>query len=312
MELALEIPWWVYCAIPSLLWGAANLVDQHLARHYFKDDAVGLLACIGVFTFFSGMLVLVFCLGKYSANITEIIISVGLGAFFVISLIPYIKALQISEASIVVPLWQLSPVFTLIIAWFFLGEKLGIVQISAMALMIISAMGLVYNFETIKLDSKTLFLMFLACFGVGLFSVGSRYFVQEIHWLLFSGYTMIGYGVFSLAIYTVKPKTMTKTIGLFLDKRNKLIFACLVSMELLSRTAMILYQKALSIAPTAAHVQTVVTGLTPFYVFILTFFFAIIMPSSVAKIKFDKIFLFHVFCVCLMTFGLYLLLIKTR
>ena len=97
--------------------------------------------------------------------------------------------------------------------------------------------------------------------------------------------------------------------SLFKDHNTSLI-VFFILVEILSRGSMLLYQKALSIAPAAVLVQTIVSGLQPFFIFILTVFFALITPSTVQKIKFDKIFAFHLSCVVVMTFGLYLLLIK--
>ena len=302
------MPWWMYCIIPAVFWGVANLVDQHLARKYFVNDATGLLATVGLFTMVSGALVVGYSYGHHDITAKAAIISIGLGLLFILSLVPYIKALQISEASVVIPLWQLSPIFTLIIAWIVLGETLSPLQVGAIILIVIAAMGLVYDFKKIKLDFKTLSLMLMACLGVGIFTVASRYFVQEIHWLLFSGLTMIGYGLFGVIAFSLKPQSFKNMVSIF-KNNSRLLILVFIAMEVVSRSAMIFYQKALSIAP-AAIVQTIVAGFTPLYIFVLTILFAFFTPDTIKKLTYDRVLAFHIFCILIMTIGLYLLLIK--
>ena len=49
---------------------------------------------------------------------------------------PRLRAIQTEEASVVAPLFQASTLFTFLLGWFFLQEKLGWVQIAGAALVV--------------------------------------------------------------------------------------------------------------------------------------------------------------------------------
>ncbi len=304
-----NLPWWVYCVIPAALWATGNLVDQHLARKYFADNALSLLATTGVFGFFSGLIILSFSDSLFTFSAYEISISVGLGALLYLAFLPYFKALQISEARVLVPLFQLSPVFTLIIAWVFLDETLSSLQITAIFIIIISSIGLVYDFKTFSLNLRTLILMIISCIGVAIFTVCSRYYVQNIDWLTFAGLVMMGSALCSVIMFIYSNKALYHAVSVLKNSpRNLIILFILV--EFFSRFAMLFFQKSMTIAPAAAIAQAMVSGLQPFFIFIATIFFALLTPTTVAKITLDKTFALQIASVCFMTFGLYLLLVK--
>ncbi len=56
------------------------------------------------------------------------------GALYLCALTPLLKALRISDASTVIPILQIIPVFSFILAWVFLGETLSFQQIFFSAL----------------------------------------------------------------------------------------------------------------------------------------------------------------------------------
>ncbi len=301
------MPWWIYCIIPAFLWGMNNLVDQHILRKHFPNDALGFMAMCGVFSTISGLVIVLYSAQDYPVTLTQALLFLALGVFSNIAHIPYSKALQIDEASIVVPLFQLIPIFVFIIAWLFLGETITTTQFLASALIIIAAMGVLYDFKAIRFKFETLILMLLTGLGVGIFTVLSRYLGQEIHWIPLAGYIMIGGGLFSASIFLTKKNSFSNSIALFKASPKNLVLLFIL-MELLCRSSMLLFQKALTIAPAATLVQTLVNGIQPFVIFGLTFAFAMLTPSTVAKIKLDRIFAFHLFCVATMTMGLYILL----
>lgn len=303
------MPWWGYCLIPAVLWSVSNLVDQHLSRKYFAGDAGSLMATIGLFSTLSGTIILFFADGLSDLTLPQITISVGLGALLFFSLIFYIKALQISESRVVVPLFQITPIFVSILAWVFLGETLSLTAILAIGIIIIGAIGLVYDFGKIRFNTETLFFMMLTCLGSAIFAVASRYFISdEINWLLFAGLVVIGHGVFGLVYFVISPKKIMTTINVF--KKSSLgILIFFALMEITARGAMLFYQKALSLAPATAYAQTFLTGVKPIIIFGLTFLFALITPATIAKLERGPTLYLNIASIIFMTYGLYLLLI---
>ncbi len=62
------------------------------------------------------------------------------GALYLCALTPLLKALRISDASTVIPILQIIPVFSFILAWVFLGETLSFQQIFGGAVVILGAL----------------------------------------------------------------------------------------------------------------------------------------------------------------------------
>lgn len=52
----------------------------------------------------------------------------------------YLRALQSEEASAVAPFFQLATIFTLLLAYVFLGEKLGLLGLSGVVLIVAGAL----------------------------------------------------------------------------------------------------------------------------------------------------------------------------
>lgn len=300
--------WYVYCLIPAYLWAVANLVDQHLSRKYFKGDSAGLQATTGIFSFVSGIIVITFFGSGHDIAPQQIALLVFLGAFLNLSYIPYIRALQIDESKIVIPLFQMIPVMVFFMAWVFLGEMLTTIQFIASFAIILAAIGISYDFEKWSLKTKTLFLMVLSCLGIAIFDVASRHLVQEIHWVLVAGYTMIGAGLFSASVFLTKRDSFHNAVSLFKTQRVRL-FSIFIVVEMTSRSAMLLFQKAMFVAPATALVQVIIGGFQPLFIIAMTFVFAFFVPDTVARIKIDKMFFWHLLCIGTMSVGLYFLVI---
>src|SRR3989344_5712481 len=123
---------WVFLALMStFIWALANIIDKVLRTKFLKSS-LALTAAFGIISFifsfilflFIGVPLLPFWHG-FSAFMSGIVLTIGL--------IFYLKALAIEEASRVIPLWHLSPIFTLILAVVFLNEVLTPMRYAAFA-----------------------------------------------------------------------------------------------------------------------------------------------------------------------------------
>ncbi len=301
--------WIILSIIPAFFWSITNLIDQHLSRRFFINDAVGLQATTGLFTFISGSLIGLYIYGDYDISLIQAISFLVLGAAYNVAYIPYIKALQLDEAKIVVPLFQLVPVFVFVLAWMFLEETVSLKQAIAGLFIIIAAIGIMYDFKGWQIKYKTLGLMMMSCFGIAALITVNRHIVQETHWLPVAALMMMGSGIFSASIFAVNQKALKNTISLFKENSYKII-VFFIAMEFVGRSAMLLFQKALAIAPAAALVQVTLNGTQSFFIFGLTVLFAIATPSTIAKIDLNRTLAFHLGCVAMMSTALYVLLIK--
>ncbi|MBI4010026.1 MAG: DMT family transporter [Candidatus Aenigmarchaeota archaeon] len=121
---------WIFLAIiATFFWASSNIIDKILRTKYLKSS-IALTASFGIFgTIFSTILFLF--IGIPSIPFQNSIAAFSAGIALCYAIIPYLKALSLEEASRVIPLWHLSPIFTLILAVIFLNEILTLLHYSA-------------------------------------------------------------------------------------------------------------------------------------------------------------------------------------
>ncbi len=112
----------ILALLASLIWAFANNTDKIL-RTKFVRSSLG-LACSFCFISFPLSFSAFLILGFPKTPIIYSIAAFFAGVFLLLCLLCYLKALSMEEASRVVPLWHLTPIFTLILAVIFLGEVL--------------------------------------------------------------------------------------------------------------------------------------------------------------------------------------------
>lgn len=111
---------WVSLALlASALGGFTIIIDKVLLTKYAKDW-IYLTAFLGVIVF------LPFLIFPFFINIFTSVIFIGIlaGVFFRLAVFSYMKALSFEEASRVIPLWLMSPIFVLVLERIFLEEQL--------------------------------------------------------------------------------------------------------------------------------------------------------------------------------------------
>lgn len=135
--------WFLIGLIPPALWSITNHLDKYLISRYFKGGGVGALM---VFSSLIGLVLIPFILifhpevlhvGVWNA------VLIGLnGFFYILAVLPYFYALGKDETSIAVPLFQLIPVFSYVLAYFVLGETLSPAHLVGGGLIVLGAIGI--------------------------------------------------------------------------------------------------------------------------------------------------------------------------
>ena len=156
--------WFLIALIPPALWSATNHLDKYLISKYFKGSGVGALmvfsSLIGVFLL---PIIIILHPEVLSISLNSILIAIN-GFLYILAVLPYFYALQKDEASICVPLFQLIPVFSYVLAYFILGETLTNNQILGGLLVVAGAIGIsldLSNKKKIKFKKEVFWLMML-------------------------------------------------------------------------------------------------------------------------------------------------------
>ncbi len=175
---------WILIALLSpLLYAITNHVDKYLLSNYFQDRGVGsLIIFSGLFSVFA--LPIIYLVDRTSLQVS------GDAAFWltmsgtltVLSILCYLYALKIDEASVVVPFYQTIPVFSYFLGFLLLGEVLGGGQIVGSLFILAGAFFLSFDLESgsWRFRRRVVFLMLLASFLYAVNGAVFKFFALEL------------------------------------------------------------------------------------------------------------------------------------
>ena len=118
--------WLVFSLIARVFWAGDNIVDKLLIGKYIKNPYV-LTLLGGIAPLIISVIIFLFYKLEWIGLIPIVIILLA-GIIQIIAVFAFYKALAKEEVSRVIPLFQLTPVFVLILSAFFLKENLTINQ----------------------------------------------------------------------------------------------------------------------------------------------------------------------------------------
>ena len=149
----------------SFLWGITNHIDKFMISGI--DESGSSVKTLLVFSTLVAGIVLSpiwLIISKFSIGISNIsLLCVLLSSFvYILATYFYFKALEKNDASIVVVMFQLIPVFSYILALIFFKENLVLQQIIGSILIILSAVLISFDFEEKNNKSKWLALILMA------------------------------------------------------------------------------------------------------------------------------------------------------
>jgi len=201
--------WFLLALIPSALWAITNHIDKYLLSKYLKQLGFGSLI---LFSSIIGTILLpiVWLIDPHVFQIQPLhaFIIIISGIIYSIAWIPYIYALNQTEASRIAPFFATIPIFTYILGYFFLKEVLSPVQILAAILIIGSAVSLSMekSENKVKIKKGVIALMMLSA---ALMATNSFLFkfiaIQESFWLT-TFWEYIGLTIFAILILIFVPK----------------------------------------------------------------------------------------------------------
>jgi uncharacterized membrane protein len=303
--------WFFIALIGPLLWSLVNHADKYLLSKYTKESEGGVGSLMIFSTLFSVFLLpVIFYFDQtiFSVSNFNIFILLLVGILNALSILLYMYALEDEETSIVVPLFQLIPVFGYFLGYLFLGEVLEGQKIFAASIIILGGMVLSLEFneeQKISFKRKALVLMvsstFLIAFSEVLFKfvvIEEGSFWSSVFWN-YSGLVIVGIILFTcVKSYRLEFLKLLRTSG-------KTILSINVSSEIITVVGNIVFGYATLLAPIAL-VMTV-NAYQPVIVFLL----GIILTIYAPHISVEKIGLRHLLhkgiAIGIMVFASYLL-----
>lgn len=303
--------WFLIALIGPILWSLVNHADKYLLSKYTKESEGGvgsLMIFSTLFSIFLLPIVFLFDQTIFSVSSFNIAILLFVGVLNAVSILLYMYALEKDEASIVVPFFQLIPVFGYLLGYLILGEVVENQKIIAASVVILGALVLSLEFNEerrINLKKSVLVLMgvstFLLAFSEVLFklvAVEEGSFWSSIFWN-YTGLVVVG-----LILFICVRRYRVEFINL-LRKSGKTILTINISSEIFTIVGNLVFSYATLLAPIAL-VMTV-NAYQPAIVFLLGVTLTLYAPQiSVEKIS-NRHLLHKGIAIAVMVFASYLL-----
>lgn len=294
---------WVFLAlIATFLWAWANVTDKVLRTKFLKSS-IALTAAFGIISLIFSFILFLFA-GVPSIPFWHLIASFLAGVALTVGLIFYLNALSIEEASRVIPLWHLSPLFTLILAVIFLNEILTPLKYLAFATILLGGFLIsTKRIGNIFHISPALALMILSSFLVSISDVLVKFaYSTGIFWQTFLVfYTAISLSSVSLFVLKSARKDFVKTL---VFHRYNFILLLLLSI-ITGFSGQILYNRAILLGPIT--LVSVFISFQSLFVLLIATFLSIKFPLLVKEAIDIKTIGMKLVAIVLMSFGLFLL-----
>ncbi len=262
--------WFLIALINPIAHAFANHFDKYLISRFIKGGAVGTLILFSSL-FAVVALPVIFIINPAvfeTISVLRAIILMVNGGLLMVAVLFYLYALESSEASYVVPFFELIPIFGFILGYFVLGEVLSPYQLWAGGLIVLG--GTVLSIELaepkFKIKSKLVLLMlgssFLYAVNAVIFKsiAVNQGFLDSLFW------NMLGMVVFGITLFiTVKSYRRE-----FLDLIESNHYST-IGLNMLNEIVGLIGETALVFAVLYAPVALVMSvgGLQPMFVFIL-------------------------------------------
>lgn len=280
--------WIFFALLGPLLWSFVNHLDKYVLEKYFQELGVGAFL---IFTSLFSISVLPFLL-FFNAHILlsfdSILILITTGILNLLWIYLYLEALHRDEASTVVPLLQITPIFSYFFGYLFLHEVIPQDKLFAVFIIICSAMFLSFEFNherKIHFKKKVFFLMFLCTFCVALSE--SLFKTVAIHSDFSSSlfWQYIGFIFGGLLLFVLNRNMRFDFISIFKQRSLKKILASSGVAEILTIGGNISVSYATLLAPLVFI--TTISGFQPIFVFIEGTLLTLLFPQ-IAHEKIDK------------------------
>ena len=277
--------WFFIALVGPVLWALVNHIDKYMLMKHLSSRGTHSLM---IFSCLSAVFVLPVALWFraeqiFNLDLISIIILLFCGFLSSAGFYFYLKAIDMEEVSIVIPLFQLLPVFSYFLAFFILGESLSLHQILASLLILLGAVVLSIEMDidrSFNIKKKALLFVSVSSFSFALYDTlfkkvsGIDSFWTSSFWLYLGIFVSGLYLILRFENYRISLKEM-----IFPFKIN------FFSINLFSELLYILGNLATNYATLFAPVVLVliVGSLQPVFAFLIAILMTLIIPKIITE-----------------------------
>jgi drug/metabolite transporter (DMT)-like permease len=298
--------WFIIAILAPLFWAVSNFIDKFLISKYFKSDTGTLVMYSSLIGLPIAILIAIFKPEVLYLNLITAILVIFNSFLFLLYLFPYFKALSKADASIVVPLFQMIPVFSYFMAFFLLGESLSLIQIIGSLIIILGSIGISLKIDgkRTRLKKDVLFLILLASFLVALNSLFFKFFAIDVSFWVVSFWQYLGFFIFGLILF-VFVKSYRKNFLSSFERNSVSIIRLNIVNEVFNISALIILSFATLLAPLT--LVWVINGFQPIFAFSIGIVLSLIYPHLIKENLDKKVIIQKIFFILMILAGAYLL-----
>ena len=295
----------------SFLWGITNHIDKYMITGI--EESKNNIKILLVFsTFIAGIILtpLWLILSHFTINISFIsLISVLFASFiYIIATIFYYKAIEKNDASIVVVMFQMIPVFSYILALILFKETLTIRQIIGSIIILLSAIIISFDFNEKNNNKKFIALLLMTlsslCYSIYfiLFDIG----IRNSSYYSCAFWYQIGFLIMGIILLCIK--SFRAPFVNAVKKNGRRYVVLNTTNEVLNLIANLLVNYANLIIPIA--LVNVLNGFQGAFAFILGVIGTLLLPKYIREDLSKRVIIQKVVCIILGIIGLIILIYK--
>lgn len=263
---------WIFYAIAAqFLFSISNYIDKILLSKFFNSGSAGALV---IFSGMTGLLIAGIIWIFIRPDLTALpnsqnALLILQGVLTVLFLIPYFIAMQGSEPSKVIPLYQLVPVFSLALEYFWLGTTITGRAFSGMMIIALGCYLISINLHAKSLlpDYRTLGLVALSALIVSISSVIFKAVGAEDHFWIAAFYSHLGAGITGFVYLLTQTRFQKELKKMFRTNAGQVLFFNFCN-EICFVAAMLLMYFAFTVLKAPISLVQSIVGIQPAIIFI--------------------------------------------
>jgi uncharacterized membrane protein len=288
--------WFFIALIAPLLWSIVNHIDKYLLSKSHDSFSVNVLMLYSTgFSIFVIPTILLFSKDQMFYSLAQVTTQIVGGILLTFSIYFYLLALKKEEASKVIPLSMLVPVFGYFLSFFFLHEILSTKQIIACLIIILGSLILSLEITEekrgFKIKHQVLLLMAFCALFQAIQETLFKHVTLENSFIVSIFWIHVGILIYGIVLVLFNRKLL-KEFLISTRKNGRLMFGFSFLSELVNAIAYMVRDYSMLLAPIA--IIMTLNGYQPVFVFVLGTFLTIFFPRF-AKEKIKPIHLVHKF-----------------
>lgn len=266
---------WLYLTVLAILiWAGVNIVDKYIVSNRIKP--INYMLISGVVSFSVAVLLQVYFNLSFP-NLEIILIALLLAVLNVSGTLLYLKALQKEEVSKAMLVFQINPVFVLILAYLFLSEVLTVQQYFGFFVILAGIFLISFKKTMHSLFEKGLILMIFASLVFAIYDVIIKFTLSFVDFITLFVWLKTFYFMIILVILFPQMKET-----LFLFKQNKKIIPVALISEIASSFAYLSFFFALALG--SVTLISIIYSTQPAFVFLFVLIISIFRPNILNEV----------------------------